>query len=298
MRYAVMLFLLACGDDDGAIGDAGARRDTGPPGTIDAGPARDAAGTDAGPPSGADAGPIPSGGCGTAAESGERTIATPDGMRTYLVQLPTGYDPDTPAPLVFGFHGATTSGRLFASAGYGNLGSTLGDWAILVYPDALGMPTQWEAKRDVPFIDLVLDALEAELCVDEARVFATGHSSGGFFSNAVGCERGERFRAIAPVSGGGPFVFGGRTCEGEVAAWIAHGSMDDIVDPMLGRDSRDFWAEANGCDLASSSATPPDPCVAYTCENTEHPVVWCEYGGAHEWPRFAPQGISTFFRRF
>jgi polyhydroxybutyrate depolymerase len=294
MRYALVCMMLACGDDAAPASDAGTPGDDAGGGPRDAG----APGDDAGPSSGSDGGSIPSGGCGAAAESGERMIATPDGMRTYLVELPDGYDPDTPTPLVFGFHGATTSGRLFASAGYGNLGSTLGDYAILVYPDALGMPTAWEAERDVPFIDQVLDALLDELCVDETRVFATGHSSGGFFSNALGCERGERIRAIAPVSGGGPFVFGGRTCEGEVAAWIAHGAMDMTVELMYGTDSRDFWTDASGCDLASSSPTDPDPCVAYTCDDADHPVVYCEYTGGHEWPRFAPAGISTFFRRF
>ena len=38
----------------------------------------------------------------------------------------------------------------------------------------------------------------------------------------LGCVRGDRFRAIAPVAGGGPV----EGCVGQVAAWIVHG-IDD-----------------------------------------------------------------------
>ena len=140
----------------------------------------------------------------------------------------------------------------------------------------------------------MLEQLSAELCVDSERVFATGHSSGGFFTNTLGCQRGDVLRAIAPVSGGGPFRFGGVGCTGEVAVWIAHAENDETVDFQNGVDSRDRWLEANGC---STETTPvePAPCVEYTGCDAGLPVRWCVYQDGHNWPEFGPEGIAAFF---
>ncbi len=298
---SVVVVLVACGDDGSATGDGGA-------GGVDAGSRADGGDrVDTGMPSG-DAGsgvdggaipdtdgglPAPSTGCGRApAADGARTVDVPaQGARTYLVELPGGYDSDTPWPLVFGFHGATTSGMLFASRFYGNLASAMGDEAILVYPDAQGEPTAWDDAVDIPFFDALLAQVESDYCVDEDRVFATGHSSGGFFSNSLGCQRGDVLRAIAPVSGGGPF--GRPTCRGEVAVFLAHGTADPTVPFATGQASRDYWATRNGCDTGSTTGAPPSPCVAYAC--TGQPEWWCEHGGEHEWPAFAPAAIWAFF---
>ena len=291
--------IVACGDagsgvDGGTMGDGGGAGTDAPSTPADGGgPVTDAgAATDGGTPL-PDGGPPVASGCGRApAAEGARTLeVSGQGERSYLVELPSGYDETTPWPVVFGFHGATTSGMTFASRFYGNLASTMGDAAILVYPDAQGMPTAWDNAHDVPFFDALLAQVENDYCVDEARVFATGHSSGGFFSNELGCRRGDVLRAIAPVSGGGPF--GGPGCVGEVAVLLAHGTADDIVLLSFGEGSRDRWADENGCDTGSSSDVSPSPCVAYTC--TGEPVRWCEYSGMHEWPSFAPEAIWTFF---
>jgi poly(3-hydroxybutyrate) depolymerase len=196
-------------------------------------------------------------------------------------------------PLVFGFHGATTSAALFRSARYGNLLSAMGDSAIVVHADALGNPTAWNNQADVPFFDAMLVLLEQSLCVDEQRVFATGHSSGGFFTNTLGCQRGDVLRAIAPVSGGGPF--GGSRCTGEVAVWLAHGENDMTVPFATGEMSRDSWLGRNGCDAASTPTGVPAECVDYTGCDPGLPVRWCVHQNGHNWPSFAAQGIWDFF---
>jgi poly(3-hydroxybutyrate) depolymerase len=235
-------------------------------------------------------------GCGhDPPESGERSLTLDAEERTYILDLPPSYEPATPYPIVFGFHGASTSGSTFRSSFYGNLLSAMGDDAIVVHPDALGDPTSWETERDVPFFDALVETLSSELCIDADRIFATGHSSGGFFSNALGCERGDVLRAIAPVSGGGPFVFGGASCTGEVAAWLAHGENDETVEFSSGEDSRDHWLEANGCSETSAAVTPPE-CVEYEACNDGLPVRWCVYQEGHDWPEFAPQAMWDFFQ--
>ncbi|MBN2716016.1 MAG: hypothetical protein JXX14_09175, partial [Deltaproteobacteria bacterium] len=148
-------------------------------------------------------------------------------------------------------------------------------------------------SADVIFFDDMLAQLTSQLCIDENRIFATGHSSGGFFTNNLACARGDVLRGIAPVSGGGPWGRGG--CAGQVAAWVIHGTNDETVDVSMGEGSRDHWAEANGCDLQSSSEVSPDGCVAYAGCDSEYPVVWCTYDDGHNWPAVAPQGMWDFF---
>jgi polyhydroxybutyrate depolymerase len=282
----------------GSSGDGGANSTGGSGGSGGSTTAGSAGAAAAGAGSGGGGGSgggVATNGCGEAPpETGERSLMLDGEERTYVLDLPPDYDPMLPYPIVFGFHGASTSGSTFRNAFYGNLLSAMGDAAIVVHPDALGDPTSWETERDVPFFDALVEALSAELCIDSARIFATGHSSGGFFSNALGCERGDVLRAIAPVSGGGPFVFGGTSCTGEVAAWLAHGENDETVEFSSGEDSRDHWLEANGCGETSAAVTPPE-CVAYQDCNAEHPVHWCVYQEGHDWPEFAPQAMWDFF---
>jgi poly(3-hydroxybutyrate) depolymerase len=75
-------------------------------------------------------------------------------------------------------------------------------------------------------VDMLIAQYEAELCIDTGRRFATGHSFGGCMTNAVGCFRGNVFRAIAPVAGCGPFARGGSACVGRVATLLIHSPLD------------------------------------------------------------------------
>jgi polyhydroxybutyrate depolymerase len=248
-------------------------------------------------PGGASVGPPqPSSGCAqpTRVGSGAQGLDVDGVARTYRLDLPAGYDGTTPYPLVFAFHGATTSGELFRSARYGNLLSAMADAAIVVHPDALGDPTAWNTQADLPFFDALLSALGQSLCVDDARVFATGHSSGGFFTNTLGCQRGDVLRAIAPVSAGGPFTFGESGCAGDVAVWLAHAENDETVPFDSGVDSRDRWLTRNDCADATSPAAP-SPCVQYAGCGDGLAVRWCVYQDGHNWPDFAPEGIWSFF---
>jgi polyhydroxybutyrate depolymerase len=238
----------------------------------------------------------PSTGCGSEPSHSENPSVMSGGVaRTYVIDLPAGYDPDTAYPIVFGFHGMGTSGTTFRSAFYGNLLSAMADEAIVVHPDAIGDPTAWGDAEDIAFFDDLLAQLQATLCIDAARVFATGHSSGGFFTNTLACQRADVLRGIAPVSGGGPFRFGNNSCVGPVAAWLAHGENDETVAFSSGEGSRDHWLEANGCEASSATASIPSECVEYTC-SAGLPVRWCVYQEGHDWPDFAPQGMWDFFK--
>jgi poly(3-hydroxybutyrate) depolymerase len=248
--------------------------------------------------------PVASAGCdrAPALSSGEQSIEVDGETRTFIVDVPSDYDESTPYPLLFGFHGRGFSAAEFRSASYGNLLSVAGDEAVVVHPDALGEPERFwdiESLDDVRFFDALLEELSDSLCIDESRVFAAGHSSGGYFINLLGCVRGDSLRAIAPVAGGGPFGSGGRgpSCTGPLPVWIAHAEDDATVLFENGENSRDYWLESAACDESFDDVSP-SPCVAYEGCGAGLAVNWCVYDGGHDWPSFGARGIWSFFQRF
>ena len=223
--------------------------------------------------------------------AGSLTVAGTD--RTYHLATPAG-DPRKSRALVLVFHGAGGDGDGIRSYVGKPMESAAADEAVFVYPDGLSDSgaTGWPDTdgRDVAFVDALLAKLAGQLCYDPARVFATGFSYGGYMSNTLGCARAGVVRAIAPLSGGGPW----QACNGQrVAAWIAHGTSDTAVAPSRGEASRDHWLSTNGC-ATTSQATTPSPCQSYDGCGT-NPVVWCAFPGGHTVESWEPPAVWGFF---
>lgn len=271
-------------------------------GEVTSGAATSSADAD-GSSSGDDTGPSP--GCGVDPGFDEPAMGSMevDGVeRAFLLSVPDGYDPDQTYPLVFAFHGRGGTSELFRA--YAGVEDAAAGDAVFVYPQGLPLPemgnqTGWDldlAGSDVDFIELLLADLSENLCIDPERVFATGHSFGGYFSNTLGCALGDRFRAIAPVAGGGPFG----SCTGQVAALVIHGLDDPTVPTSAGEMSRDHWLSQNGCSERTAPADPSE-CVAYQGCEAGFAVEWClheEEGqgiGTHTWPSFGGPAIWAFF---
>jgi polyhydroxybutyrate depolymerase len=141
--------------------------------------------------------------------SGHRftTTLSLDGVRrSALVNVPARDATGSPRPLVLTFHGAGGNAQAIESAtGMTDLGNRAG--FITVYPNSVGRFWNVTGKNprtgdDVSFVNSLLDRLEDTLCVDDARIYATGVSNGGSFVARIGCELSGRIAAIAPVAGG------------------------------------------------------------------------------------------------
>jgi polyhydroxybutyrate depolymerase len=208
----------------------------------------------------------------------------------YIVELPTGYDKTRAYPLITSFRGAGVSADSFRT--YLNLHSAVGADAIVVTPDCLGSAAAWDITRDLPLFDAVLQQVEANYCVDPRKVFAAGHTSGGYFVNALATIRGAELRGIAPLTVGPPAAAG----QGEFAVWMSQGNMDTTVPVTSGRADRDFWAKQNKCDTTMPTAVDPTPCVEYAKCDAGFPVRYCEYDGTLDLPVFAASGIWEFFK--
>ena len=232
-------------------------------------------------------------GCGIAgAVTGvllSQSITVGNLARTYVLSVPKNYNPDTPLALIFGWHCSGETGA--AARQEFSIEPAAAGQAIFVYPDGLGAAgaTGWDwtaTGRDVEFFDALVNHLAGTYCIDRNRIFSTGWSDGGIFTNALGCFRGNVLRAIAPIAGWPPST---SNCVGNVGAWIAHASNDPIVDFTSGGiATRDFWIARNGCSTTTVPvAGGPAVCVEYEDCEPDLPVVWCVHTGGHIWPNEA-----------
>ena len=75
---------------------------------------------------------------------------------------------------------------------------------IAAYPDSIG--GNWNDGReisttdDVAFVRATIEDIERDHAIDPRRIYATGISNGGFFSNKLACELGDKIAAIASVA--------------------------------------------------------------------------------------------------
>lgn len=267
----------------------------------------------------------PSRGCGkSAGPVGERQLSVGNQTGLYIVSLPQAYDPAKPYPLGFAFHGRTRSHKDCQDADCSGFQRVMSDEAVLVYMQSLREPgatgSGWERPEEragnLQFFEQVLGQIESEYCVDEQRIFLAGTSSGGAFANLLGCLHGDRFLAIAPVSG---FLKDAPSCVGAPAALVIHGIDDSHVTFDRGEQARENYRRRSGCSEATSpplremhaqvrSARDQKPsgetlaCVDYADCAKGSPLRWCEhsYGGwdnsTHGWPAVGGQVIWDFVK--
>jgi len=237
----------------------------------------------------------------------DQTVMSGGIERVYILHVPPGYDGTEPTPLVMLFHGFALAGRSMLD--YSELGTVAdSEGFLLVAPTGTGDPHRWNSSLapggadDVLFVNDLLDKLEAELCVDTDRVFATGYSNGGGMSNKLACDVSDRVKAVGLVAA----VF--QPCTPKVALIAFHGTIDSLV-PIEGRTGtgetggtptlRTFtfpsvpssvtaWASALACDAEPEVTQAGEHVELSTyngCTPGEEAVqFYVVDGGGHTWP--------------
>jgi len=242
---------------------------------------------------------MPSTGCGntTAPASDRYTIDVGGTMREYILKVPDGYDPSTPYRLIFAWHGRMYSADWVSNGDPPQTGPYFGieaeanGQAIFVAPQALSSSWTNQGGRDVAFVDAMREQLESELCIDQSRIFSVGFSMGAIMTLAIGCQEGDVFRAIAPMSGS--LSNGCPPADQPLAYWGSHGNNDTTIAPALGEAARDEFIKRNHCST-DTVPTEPSGCVSYQGCDPGYPVTWCPFDGVHEPPQFAGPGIWGF----
>ena len=240
--------------------------------------------------------------------------------RTFLVHTPPAYDGKRDLPLVLAFHGGIGTGKQMEQT---TQFSALADKEnfIVVYPD--GINNQWNdgrgaafggepAGNDFGFVSALIDYLQKNYRVDRKRIYATGGSNGGIFSNRLGVELSDKLAAIAPVVGGLPIdktsgkafapVFGKTK---PLSVLMVNGTDDTFVKwdggTVRGSDGRvtsvaetvAAWTKANGCEVKPKIENLPDkfPDDGTTlrretysnCKEKSEVVFYAIVGGGHGW---------------
>jgi polyhydroxybutyrate depolymerase len=171
-----------------------------------------------------------------------------DVMRTWQLEVPAVHDGQTPLPLVIGLHGGMewTStdllGTLGAEEGFVTVApfDAYQDWWMVWEPQLPGYDLSL-GNPDIALVDGLIDRLGEELCLDLARVYATGFSIGGAGTSVLGCVLDERIAAVAPVGGLSDF---GETCNAErpVPVLAIHG-VNDADALFEGGDVADWFLD-------------------------------------------------------
>jgi polyhydroxybutyrate depolymerase len=268
--------------DAAATPDGGAPRDSGGPGV--------------------DGGTSSSPGCGHPATGpAVSTVRLTVGgvARTFVLSIPAGYNATTPYAFVVAFHGRSGNGTGLRS--YIDMERVTGGQALFAYPDGVprdGTDTGWDESAsgpDMAFVDALVAHVAGNYCVNPRGVFAVGFSWGGWMSNAVGCARGDVFRAVTSAEGGGPRG----TCRGAEGAIVVHDQRDPAEPYASGVASRDFWLRSNTCGTTTTPVAAPagNPCVAYQGCRAGGPVIFCSPNmGSHEFGGFTSVVSWNLFR--
>jgi polyhydroxybutyrate depolymerase len=281
LALLVVLLAVACSSGDGD----GSGASLAPGATIEASPS----------PLAADCAPARPHAAGETRE----TLASGGVDRQYLLHIPEAYTGGKATALVLVFHPFNGTAQSMAElTAFATAAAEQRSW-ISVYPEGLGAPQSWNAAAfaegpdDVLFVRELLASLQASLCVDAARVYATGFSNGGAMALRAACEIPDAFGAVAPVAA--PFP----ACQTAVPIIAFHGSLDGAV-PYDGGITPDGvnlppvhravseWARAIGCDAlpAISRAAMDVELATYgRCPlGDNEALLYTVLNGGHTWP--------------
>ena len=141
--------------------------------------------------------------------TGEKVSFVHDGKdREYRIHVPAKYDSKIKTPLVLCFHGGGGNADQGSVMGMTSVADENG--FIVVYPNAINK--HWNDGResemyrehdqsidDVAFAMEIVDRVKKKFNIDEARIFSTGVSNGGFMTQRLAIEHSETFSAVGIV---------------------------------------------------------------------------------------------------
>jgi polyhydroxybutyrate depolymerase len=223
------------------------------------------------------------GGGTTTREKTEKGIA-------YLVRTPSNYDPTFAHPLLMVYPPAGLSAKANERhTGFTALATRLGFVVTYAGHVRASVPVMKELAT-------IPGDVAKKWCIDEQRIYLTGHSDGGTAATAIALfpETRDIPAAIAPSAAG--FTrrdleeFG---CPAPLDVLIAH-SADDRHFRGFGAQAAAWWSGCNRCQAAAQPLGETG-CVAYPNCGDGVKTVYCEVRGPHgRWPNLN-RIMLTFF---
>lgn len=218
--------------------------------------------------------------------------------RRFRLVVPASALEHRPAPLVLNLHGLVETAEMQQYySGMDPKAAARG--MITVYPQGTG--NSWNAGaccgharderlEDVRYLRDLVRELESELCVDRARIYATGMSNGAIMAYRLACEASDVFAAIAPVAG----VEAVPQCSPKrpVPVLAFHGTSDLLVrwdGGWFGLESPQAtiqkWRQRNQCSQSTATAFQKGDALCEAAQGCAADVILCLIdGGGHTWP--------------
>lgn len=229
----------------------------------------------------------------------------------YQWTVPSTYD-GSPIPVILDFHAIGSNGAQQAVfAGWAALAETEG--FLAVEPTGIAVVgderPSWELPQfdtderdDVAMVRDLLGHVAANVCIDPARVYATGMSNGALFTSVLICELGDFIAAAVSVAG----VTHEESCDPpRPVPYLAFHGTDDTTVPfrgggettLSGSDGGTFFeqvmpdefrefADDFGCAESTDSVVSESVTLtAYTgCAADVEMGFYTIDGGGHTWP--------------
>ena len=232
-----------------------------------------------------------------------------DGNRRYFVRIPPNYDPNKRYKVVIATSSCVGGNQNVASMGDVPTVTNGAGGAILIAP--IVEPGVWPVGSsegcyddkdpnsiEHPFLERFLDEVGRDFCYDKNKVFVQGHSSGGWYSNMVGCvHASDRIRAMSSNGGGIPNAVGERPrCSSKPMAGLWIHPQGDTEEPEATRRAVSRALVINKCEGAGTnpademvhqrvpsmnwSVAGSSQCKKYMCPEA-FPVIFCTPPGTH-----------------
>jgi polyhydroxybutyrate depolymerase len=220
--------------------------------------------------------------------------------REAIVYLPAKAK-ESPSPVVFAFHGHGG-----AAANVAKRFNLQQHWpeAIVVYMQGLNTPGKFDPDgkkpgwqrtsgeqmdRDLKFFDAVLASLRKDYKVDDARIYAMGHSNGGGFTYLLWATRADMFAAFAPSAAGGRSLL---QLKPRPVMHLA-GEKDTTVPFANQQATMAAIRKANQCEEKGTEWAKG--CTLYASKDGA-PVVTYIHAGDHAFPAEGSALIVKFFK--
>jgi poly(3-hydroxybutyrate) depolymerase len=235
--------------------------------------------------------------------SGAHEVTVAWKTRSYILTVPSSYSTANPAGLIIAIHGRTNSNSMVQNymwLEWSRRGSSQTDY-IVAYPAGLpsGSAFSWSSEENITFVDTIIRDVTDSLCVSRSDIGIIAHSLGAWFGSRLACTRGDVFRSLAIVGGGG---YTSACNDTPTASLIYQNPNDTLSSPATARATESKMKLVNKCGATTESIQIGGlSCQKWADCSTGNPVVWCEnyptYGNdPHSWPTSGGSSILGWMR--
>lgn len=243
---------------------------------------------------------------------------TVEGMqpRTYYLNVPAKYTPDTPVPLLIGFHGLGGSASIFREQSQIDFFTNDAN-VISVFPNGYGsssgVENSWNAgtccglsqitqQNDLRLSLAIILSIKSRFNIDPQNVWAIGFSNGGMMSYRLACELSDQITAVG-IGAGAQMTYP-CTPPNPVSVIHIHGGLDNKVPvkgggPYSASDSTNMFLlvnSSNQCSRMTYTVTtePIKTQISGVCDDGTEVKLVNYVDQDHTWTVFWTKEILRF----